>query len=189
MVNVNLLMKRQRIMGFPDDIVELIKVWLSNRLFYVSIDGKNSILYELLLGTVQGSILGPVLYAIFASPMFKIADLDAFADDTFFSRWNRSLPELIFDMEQSIEAIIKWLRQSDLKVNQNKTEACLLYKHDLVPITIRVGDAMIATKKLINVSESSVQQWDIHILKVCDEANKSSNALKLIKKNTLPVMN
>jgi hypothetical protein len=37
---------------------------------------KTQYFYDLLLGTVQGSILGPVLYAIFVSPLFKIADLE-----------------------------------------------------------------------------------------------------------------
>jgi hypothetical protein len=58
---VDLLVKRLRIIGLPDDVVDLIKVWLMNRFYYVSIDGKNSVLFDLLLGTVQGSILGPVL--------------------------------------------------------------------------------------------------------------------------------
>jgi hypothetical protein len=111
--------------------------------------------------------------------------LNAFAGDTFFSRWNRSLPELIFDMEQSIEAIWKWLRQPGLKVNQNKSEACPVYKPDVAPTTIRVGNAMIATKKLINmlgVVFDSELRWDLHISKGCDKANKSLIVLKLIKK-------
>jgi hypothetical protein len=76
------------------------------------------------------------------------------------------------------------LRQSSLKVNQNKTEACLLYKHDVAPIKIRVGDATIATKSSINVLGvvcDSKLRWDLHISKVCDKANTSINVLKLIK--------
>ena len=53
------------------------------RFFYVSIDRKNSTLYEVLLGTVQGFVLGPVLYAIFISPLFDLEDLSAFADDKY----------------------------------------------------------------------------------------------------------
>jgi hypothetical protein len=34
-------------------------------------------------GTVQGSILGQILNAILVSSMFRIADLDTFADDMF----------------------------------------------------------------------------------------------------------
>jgi hypothetical protein len=37
----------------------------------VDIDDKNSVLFDLLLGTVQGSILRPVLCAIFVFSLFK----------------------------------------------------------------------------------------------------------------------
>jgi hypothetical protein len=52
-------------------------------MFYVSVDGVNSRIYDLLLGTVQGSILGPVLYAMFIAPVFEIEKLFSFADDKF----------------------------------------------------------------------------------------------------------
>jgi hypothetical protein len=38
-----------------------------------------------------------------------ISDEDFLTDDTSFSRKNRFRPELIIDMEKSIEAITKWL--------------------------------------------------------------------------------
>jgi hypothetical protein len=74
LVNINLMLKRLRIMGLPNVEVSLISVYLKEHSFYVSIDGYNSILFDLLLGTVQGSILGPVFHAIFVSPIFDIAD-------------------------------------------------------------------------------------------------------------------
>ncbi len=61
----------------------------------------------------------------------------------------------------------------------------MLYKHNVAQITIRVGDAMIAIKKSINVLGvvfDSKFRSDIHISKVCDKANISLDALKLIKK-------
>jgi hypothetical protein len=80
-----------KIIGLPDDVIGLIKVRLENRFYYVSIDSANLILYELLLGTVQGSILGSVLYAIFVSPLFDLEEWVAFADDTFIPRKNSNL--------------------------------------------------------------------------------------------------
>ena len=44
-VNVNLLLKRSKIVGLPDDIVGLIKIWLKNWSFYVSVNGENSLLF------------------------------------------------------------------------------------------------------------------------------------------------
>jgi hypothetical protein len=74
---------------------------------------------------LKGSILGPVLYSIFVAPLFDIADISSFADDTYIPRWNSSLESLIRNIEKDIEAITKWIKDSGLKVNQSKTEACL----------------------------------------------------------------
>ena len=41
-VNVDLLIKRLRKIGLPDDVVDLIKVWLKERYFYVSVHGVES---------------------------------------------------------------------------------------------------------------------------------------------------
>jgi hypothetical protein len=87
-VNTDLLQKRLKIIGLPGDDVKLIGVWLQGRSYYVSLDGLNSIIFKLLLGTVQGLILGPVLCVLFFSPLFEIKDFSAYADDTYIPRWN-----------------------------------------------------------------------------------------------------
>jgi hypothetical protein len=60
LVDIKLLLKRLKIIGLPRDIVNLNSEWLNLRSYYVDIDGNNSYLYDLLLRTVQGSILGPI---------------------------------------------------------------------------------------------------------------------------------
>ena len=40
MVNVDLLLKRMKLMGLPDNLVSLIEIWLKNRSYYVAIDRK-----------------------------------------------------------------------------------------------------------------------------------------------------
>ncbi len=102
LVNVELLLKRLKIIQLPKDVIDLISVWLSNRSFYVSIDGQNSIIFDLPLGTVQGSILGPILYAIFVSPLFDLYDLSNFADDTFILICNKNLPVLIYNLKKNL---------------------------------------------------------------------------------------
>jgi hypothetical protein len=93
-------------------------------------------MFEIHLGTVQGLILGPILYAIFFALLFDLEMFLAFADDMFIPRIEQSLTKFIDDMEKSLEVITKWPKQSGLVVNQSKTEICLFHtlgKTDQLP--------------------------------------------------------
>ena len=47
-VNTKLLLKRLKIIGLPSDVIGMIKIWLEERSFYVSVDGETSFLFELI---------------------------------------------------------------------------------------------------------------------------------------------
>jgi hypothetical protein len=70
-------------MGLPDDFITLLEVWLQNRFFYVEANGHNSIVLNSDIGTVQGSILVPILYALFIRPLYNLEKLTTFADDNY----------------------------------------------------------------------------------------------------------
>ena len=74
-VNVGLLIKRMEIIGLPKDITSLVEIWLTERFFYVEVDGVTSKLVVTWFGIIQGSILGPILYALFISPLFSVEKL------------------------------------------------------------------------------------------------------------------
>ena len=75
LVNTELLVKRLKIMGMPNDLINLIREWLSNRSYYVQLGEDCSVLFDSNTGTIQGSVLGPILYALFVSPLFDLDDL------------------------------------------------------------------------------------------------------------------
>jgi hypothetical protein len=100
LVDVGLLIVRLKLIGLPNDLVKLIKIWLTERHFYVDIDGQSSRIYGSGTGTVQGSVLGPLLYAIFVSPLFDLTKINNFADDNFVVVWNKHVNCLIVDMEK-----------------------------------------------------------------------------------------
>ena len=118
MVNIDLQLKCIRIIGLPNDVISLITVCLNERMNYVSIDIVNSVLYDLLLGTVQVLFLGLIIYSLFVSPLFYVESLLSFVDDSYISIADKCFPELIKDMQKTLEAITKWLRKSGLKPNQ-----------------------------------------------------------------------
>jgi hypothetical protein len=70
-------------MGIPKDLTQLLEIWLRNRFFYVEANGMNSTIFNNNIGTIQGSILGPILYALFIRPLYDVEKLTTFADDNY----------------------------------------------------------------------------------------------------------
>ena len=184
-VNVNLLVKRLRIIGLPDDVVSLIEIWLKNRMFYVEIDDHVSNIVNTSHGTIQGSILGPILYAIYVSPLFDLTNISNFADDNFVLTWSQSKQTAINEMENKLTLITEWLKGSGLKVNEQKTELCLFYRKDTPQIEINLNNVTIQSETVMNVLGvlfDSKLTWSNHVSKQINKANKALHAIKLIWK-------
>ena len=184
LVNTKLLIKRLKIIGLPSDIVRLIELWLSHRSFYVSINGTNSMVMDLNCGVIQGSILGPMLYAIYVSPLYDLLKLTTFADDNFVIRWNSCMEALIIDMQKDLESMTKWLRDSGMKVNEAKTEICVFHRMDCRPITIRINQIAIKSSNSMNVlgvQFDPKMNWSHQVTKCIKKAKTALHAIKLIK--------
>jgi hypothetical protein len=97
-VNIELLIKRLKKEGLSNGVLGVIRVWLENRSNCVGLDGINSVLFDVLLGTLQGCVLGPVLYSIFVSPLFDIVSALSFANDSYAVKSNKNKEESIKDM-------------------------------------------------------------------------------------------
>ena len=183
-VNTELLCKRLDIIGIPADVVSLIKTWLTERLFYVEINGNNSCLISSNTGTIQGSILGPILYAIFVSPLFDLEKLSNYADDNYIVKWNTNLEVLIKDMKKTLESITKWLKDSGLKVNEKKTEMCVFHRSVSRIINFQLNGTEIKSTpniKVLGVIFDSKLQWTAQISNVIRKSDRALNAIKLIK--------
>ena len=188
-VNVKLLLKRLKVIGLPHDVIKLIRVWLEQRHFYVDIDGSVSEMIDSNAGTVQGSILGPILYAIFVSPVFDLEKMSNYADDNYIIRWNKKIDVLINDMKKSLEAITKWLRDSGLKVNESKTEICLFHRSESQSIEIIVNGVTLKSTpqiKVLGVIFDSGLKWTQQIANTVKKAKFALNAIKLIRKYFSP---
>ena len=67
-VNIDLFMKRLSFLGLPIDILSPIEIWHRNKMFHVEIVGQVLKFFNTNHGKIQGSILGPVLYASYVPP-------------------------------------------------------------------------------------------------------------------------
>jgi hypothetical protein len=130
-------------------------------------------------------VLGPVLYAIYICPLFDLTQITNFADDNFVVRWNSILSKLITNMEKDLEMIIKWLKDSGLMVNGEKTEICLFHRNDQPHISVRVEGISIKSKKSMNVLGVLFDcklNWNEHVAKAIRKANRSLYAIRMIKR-------
>jgi hypothetical protein len=62
-------------------------------------------LYNINIGTVQGSILGLVLFSRFVSPVFELQNIVAYADDTYTLTSSRSKENLVTNIGVALTAI------------------------------------------------------------------------------------
>ena len=129
-VDSSLSPKRLSVAGLPVDLIALIEVWLKNLLFYVQANGQTSNFYKSQSGTIQGSILGPILYAINVAPLFDITDLYNFARDNFSLTQNKNKEHTKEALMAKLHLTTKWLKESGLKVNKSKTKICAYHRND-----------------------------------------------------------
>jgi hypothetical protein len=105
--------------------MSLLESWLKDRAAFVEVSVDRSMLYDINIGTVQGSILGPVLFSLFVSPVFELRNIVAYADDTYTLTSSVSKENVIMDIGEALTAISLWFQSSGLKVNEDKTEIAI----------------------------------------------------------------
>jgi len=184
-VNVDLLLKRIRIMGFPEDIVNLLSCWLTNRLAYAEVDGVCSQYFELESGTCQGSILGPVLFSLFVCPIVNTEDLTAYADDTYQIEIRKVKTEVIRLLEIKLQRVELWYKQSGLKVNVDKTEIVLFHRTDIKSEVVNLNGHLINTKqsmKVLGIIFDSKLEWMLQVESNVISARKTTQALRIVRR-------
>ena len=129
-VDHSLLVKRLQTLNLPPKIINLLNAWLKNRNMYVTVNDSSSIFIDILAGTLQGSCLGPILFALFISPMYDKFDCTTYADDNYTIETGPDVNVTIGKVKMKAESLMQWLKDSGMQVNAKKTEFCLFNRHD-----------------------------------------------------------
>ena len=122
--------------GFGGNIFEWIQDYLSNHIQPVKADDSKSEPVKLKYGIPQGSVLGPILFPLYTSPLGDICrkygvKYHCYADDTqsylfFKPNITRNQEECIRNLELCIAEIRNWMQTNLLKLNDDKTEFLLV---------------------------------------------------------------
>ena len=185
--------------GIRRTALNWFRSYLSDRSQRVSVHGVLSRPFGLNCGVPQGSCLGPLLFIIYASKLFKIVehylpDAHCFADDTqlylsFKTLGNTAQADAIQAMEKCIDAVRKWMIQDRLMINDSKTEFLLVGTRQqldkLDSCSITVGNNRISpspcVRNLGSRFDSNLSMTD-HINKACNAAFYHLHNLRRIKK-------
>lgn len=153
---------------------------------FISVNGIESSKKHLLYGVPQGSVLGPLLYSLYTSPLGEIArkhsiPFHLYADDTqlyvsFTSNCPNHLSSTKMAVELCVKGIVDWMLRSKLTLNQDKTELVVIsskYRPGLSLDYIRVGEEVIkSSKKARNLGVGFDQCLDFkeHVKITCKSA-------------------
>lgn len=181
-VDHELLLHRLRTrFGLGGSVIDWLTSYLSDRNQTVVTAGEKSSPKSLGCGVPQGSVLGPVLFSCYICPLSDISkkhDLSThqYADDSEqYTTFH--LPEMASAIEKTEACIIdirQWMRNSKLKLNDDKTELLLITSPRLrarMPLsTIQMGDIDVhASTSAPNLGciYDNTMSMEQHVAKIC----------------------
>jgi len=162
-VNHQVLLRRlKERFGITGDALDWIESYLSNRTQCVRIDGCDSDKCNLTCGVPQGSVLGPILFSLFTTPLGDIGHIHKmfnhfYADDSqYYIAFNPKEinPEnVVYQVEKCVSDVRKWMLENRLKLNDDKTELIVFaskrYSHLSTSLQLKVGDIVITPSPFV----------------------------------------
>ena len=164
-----------------------LRSYLSNRSQYVKLGDHTSPSAALLAGVPQGSVLGPLLFTTYTSPLSDIVknfdvSFHQYADDTslYSVLSNHSVPEQLDNLRKCTDAINDWHLVNFLQLNPQKSEVMFIgtpthLKYLSPPPSINIAGTTLpsssTTLKLLGVtfdSQLSFKQHAISVIKSCN---------------------
>lgn len=163
---------------FPPPVVRLIHSYLASRYFFVSPPTQNfhivsSSLKPILAGVPQGSVLGPLLYLLFANdlPLQPSIHLGLYADDAILFRHSLNLRLNSKHLQQQLLLILTWCRTWKISVNPSKCEAIHFTEKRKFPQPLQIDDHQLPWKpkvKYLGVTLDSRLSFKSHVdEKIC----------------------
>lgn len=115
-------------LNFPPYLIKIIRNYLQQRSFKVSLNNCLSDTFTIPAGVPQGSLLGPLLYSIYTSDIPNLGDecvLFLFADDTAIAVKGRMPQEITNKLQRCLNAFADYANRWKIKINASKTQTIM----------------------------------------------------------------
>ena len=184
-VDHHTLIARLKSFGIGGRVLEWFQSYLEDRHQSVTISKHSSSRRQLNQGLPQGSVLGPVLFSLYMSPLARIIERHNlsghfYADDTqlyFAFPPSSTLADIEAKANACCSEIRAWMTQNMLQLNESKTNVILFgTKNTLGTLerpSINIGDAVISSSHFVRnlgCVQDSELKLDLHVNQICRSA-------------------
>ena len=174
LVPYELLVKKLKIYGLKEDIINWTCSYLTQRYQMVWIDHTFSDCLESNTGVPQGSILGPLLFIIYFNdlPMFLAESIDCYADDSTVGASDIEIEDVGKRLTADCGNLVKWMNENKFRLNAEKTHLMVLgssarLQRVLEPAVIMNGVTLSQSKNkretLLGVEIQSNLKWSAQV--------------------------
>ena len=182
-----LLSRLNFVFGIQSTALQWFHSYFSDRYQSTSVNNLSSSPSQLMYGVPQGSVLGPILFVLYTTPLSNIianhsVHHQLFADVT---QLQKSAPlsevtNLTKELNACTDDIKKWMMKNQLKLNDDKTEALLFpFSSALKPSTVSLPDSITLGSHNVPFSDSARNLGFIfdsklsikkHVIRICQTA-------------------
>lgn len=196
-----LLSRAEEIFGISGNVLKWLQSYLTNRQSFVSIvnNGRSMTSQSALMtsGVPQGSTLGPLLFAMFVSPLGSIVEANGgsyhqYADDTQLYMRLKPKLENIDVLTNCADSVAAWFLQNGLMLNASKTEACIFGTSQRLKTVVNLkpdlkclGEPIkfVDSVRILGVTLDSSLSMNKHVSDTVSNCNYYVRALRHIRKS------
>ena len=189
--------------GISGSALGWLRSFVVGRTQYVAVGTERSPPAHCTSGVPQGSVLGPLLFAMYISPMASVVAAHGlcyhqYADDTqlYMSIQPQSTTEPFRTLSLCVDDVCRWFLENSLLLNPSKTEAVLFGTRiqrskvatsdgiDVAGTSVPFRDKV----KLLGVTLDSALSMDRHVTEVVRNCNYHIRALRHIRPLLTPAV-
>ena len=170
---------RYGIRGLTNDF---FRSYLSDRQQYTVINGVNSALKNITCGVPQGSVLGPLFFAMYINDIYNAVGQNCvrlFADDPALSIHHPDVNTLALDIISKFNELNRWCISNKLTINASKTNFILFHTlnkptpHNFVEINTEFMDIKCVTSfKYLGITSDETLNWSEPVNISCESLLK-----------------